>query len=125
MVNKSTRTLSAGAWIAIAAFAVFLGTAFEAANQGPYTRWFNHRLVERATAARLLGKPEADVERVLGRASSERDANSVLQSNVAAVTAGRGVSHVFRYFPYPWVTASAFSVQCEDGVVVAVRELED
>ncbi len=125
MVNQSKRTLSAGAWIAIAAFAVFLGTAFEAANQGPYTRWFNHRLVERATAARLVGRAQADVERLLGRASSERDATSVLQSNVTPVTAGRSVTHVYKYFPYPWVTASAFSVQCEDGVVVAVRELED
>ncbi len=99
-------------------FALFLGSSFEAANQGPYTRWFNHRMLSRAVAARLIGRPEADVERLLGGASTRRsDAPSALATSSAL--------HAYDYYPYPWAPVSKFEVQCRNGVVDQVVELAD
>ena len=50
-----------------------VGACVECTTEGPYTTAFNHRMNAKAEAAGLVGRPEADVEVVLGRSSSVWD----------------------------------------------------
>ncbi len=97
----------------------FFGSWLEAANAGPYTTWFNHRLRDRAAQANLVGRPQADVERVLGAASRERDVREAVPGAALPVT-----RHTYDYYPYPWAPESKFEVRCEQGVVAAFHEFE-
>lgn len=94
------------------AIAAFLVVALLApcVGCGPWITWYNESHRERAIAAGLVGRPEADVERVLGSASSIE---------------GRGLGRTFNYHPIPGWPFSKFQVHCMNGVVTGLEMFDD
>lgn len=116
-------------WLAIALTCCCLlpvGACVETASLGPYTRWFNQQMNGRATAAGLVGQPEAKVEVVLGRPSNDYTypASYILNGDGGRSPVGAAV-HTFDYYPYPLLSFSKFQVHCHDGVVTSLELFDD
>ena len=104
---------------------VVIGGCFEAGSEGPLTTAFNHRLRHRAEAAGLVGRPETDVQRVMGTASDDYDTSGYIIDSSGQATPIGGPSHTYDYYPYPWTPFSKFQVHCTAGVVTALEEFDD
>jgi hypothetical protein len=95
---------------------------------GPYTRWFNERLMARAQADGLIGKPATSVEPLLGPADEVQD-----YTNGYIISADGGVvdAHpprkirTFNYYPYPHISFSNFQVHCTEGIVTGLEMFDD
>ncbi|MGV3620584.1 MAG: hypothetical protein ACO1OB_07190 [Archangium sp.] len=94
----------------LAAFIVWSVLAIDVKNAGPWTRSFNYRLEATAKAAGLIGRPESDVEVVLGSAS------------YVYVHAG---GRTFNYWPLPGLPSKQFQVHCREGVVTGLELFDD
>ena len=112
------------------AFSCFLpaGACVDGSLEGPYTTWFNRRMMARATAAGLVGLPEANVEAVLGAASYEY---TFAAPYMASPDGGSPVvvvgqpGRTFDYYPYPFLPFSKFQVHCHLGVVTGLEMFDD
>ena len=100
-----------------------LGACLENMNQGPYTTWFNHRLMAKATLAALVGQPESEVERVLGSASEihtyEHETRTAIDGRVEVIDPA---ARTFNYYPLPF---SKFQVHCHNRVVTGLEMFDD
>ncbi|MFT3842135.1 MAG: hypothetical protein QM723_34410 [Myxococcaceae bacterium] len=109
----------------LSAFAIVIGSCVESANLGPYTTWYNHRLRARAEQVGLVGKPEVEVEKLMGWANSDYDLGTykLLPNGDTERTSITG--HTYDYYPYPWIPFSKFQVHCHNGVVSSLEEFDD
>ena len=100
----------------------------EVRSLGPYTRWFNERMMARATAGGLIGKPETSVEPLLGRANDVQDYSSgyIISAHGGVVDApGAKKIRTFNYYPYPQIPLSKFQVHCTEGIVTNLEMFDD
>jgi hypothetical protein len=81
--------------------------AMDSLGHGPYSTWYNRRCQQLADAAKLVGRPEADVIKVLGPPLYTY------------------LDTTYNYAPVSWLPTAKFQVHCEDGVVVAVEQFDD
>jgi len=81
--------------------------AMDAASHGPYSTWFNWRCQKLADEAGLVGRPEADVMKVLGPPSYTY------------------LNRTYNYAPVGWFPTAKFQVHCENGVVIGVEQFDD
>ena len=114
------------AGVIVVGFVSCVGPYVEAAALGPYTTWFNQRMKARAERAGLVGRPESEVEEVLGRASSSYrfPAARVVSSEGSVRVVGRP-GWTFDYYPYPFLPVAKFQVHCHDGVVTGLEMFDD
>jgi hypothetical protein len=81
--------------------------AMDAAGHGPYSTWFNRRCQRLTDEAKLVGRPEADVVKVLGP------------------PAYTYLDRTYNYVPVRWFPTARFQVHCENGVVIGVEQFDD
>ena len=86
---------------------------FDALGHGPYTVSYNRECQRLADQAQLVGRPEADVVKVLGHPTEIWDHESD----------GKPV-RTYNYFPAP-ISAGIFQVHCSGGVVKSLEQLDD
>ena len=91
----------------LGAILIFVVPAMDALGHGPYSSWYNRRCQRIADEARLVGKPEADVVKVLGPPTF-----TYLQ-------------RTYNYAPIPWFPTAKFQVHCQDGVVIGTEQFDD
>lgn len=112
--------------LVIVAGVVPMGACLENINLGPYTTWFNQRLMAKATSAGLVGRRESEVESVLGSASEihayEHGTRTAADGGVEAIDP---VARTFNYYPLPFMPFSKFQVHCHDGVVTGLEMFDD
>jgi hypothetical protein len=89
---------------------------FEAVGRGPYTTWHNERCEQLSVRAKLIGKPESDVFKVLGHPSSVWKYEDV---------PGEPTTTTYNYAPYPWVASGMFQVHCREGIVQNIEKYDD
>ena len=97
---------------------------YDAATHGPYARAFNQRCQRLADRAGLVGSPESDVVKVLGKPTS------VWRYWSATDLAGRPVAGAdfiatYNYAPCPFAPCGMFQVHCRSGIVEATEQLDD
>jgi hypothetical protein len=85
----------------------------DAWTRGPYSTWFNNRCQRLADQAKLVGRPEGDVVKVLGPP--------------AYFYPGDDDNHrTYNYVvPFSMPRTSKFQVHCHDGVVTGVEQFDD
>lgn len=76
----------------------------DAGSHGPYACWYNAHMQRLSDEAGLVGRPEADIVRVLGKPS---------------YTYG---SSTYNYCPCPFSPYGKFQVHCEGGTVIGVEQ---
>ena len=81
--------------------------ALDAASHGPYSTWFNKRCQRLADKAGLVGRPEADVTKIMGPPTYTY------------------LNTTYNYAPIWWLPTAKFQVHCEDGVVISVEQFDD
>ena len=110
----------------LVAGALPVGACLENASQGPYTTWFNHHLMDKATSAALVGRPESEVESVLGSASEihtyEHNTRTAADGGVEFTDP---MARTFNYYPLPFWPFSKFQVHCHNGVVTGLEMFDD
>lgn len=98
--------------------------SWESAHLGPYTSWYNNRLLAKAERAHLVGSSVDRVQEVLGPADNImrfRDA-----SDVDGGPAGQArFVTTYEYYPYPWLPFSKFQVHTTEGVVRSLERFDD
>ena len=97
---------------------------WECASLGPYTSWFNNRLLSEAESAQLVGASQELVEKVLGKADNVRQFWEVLGPDKLPAPGAKFVT-TFEYFPYPFLPFSKFQVHCVDGSVRTLERFDD
>ena len=101
--------------ILVMVLGVFMGTLFpffDAFCHGPYATWFNRDCQRRANEAGLIGRPEKDVELVLGAPLFHYP--------------GDDDSHrTYNYVPWPLFPTAKFQVHCHNGIVTGVEQFDD
>ena len=113
----------------VAVVAVIMGVlvqflkAVDAAIHGPYATAFNQSCQQLADRAGLVGSPESDVVKVLGKPTSVWRYSSVrdLTDRPAA-----GAYLITTYnFPCSFLPCGIFQVHCIGGVVRSTEQLDD
>lgn len=106
-VDRSVREVIARYLVMAVALFVLIAAVlfFDALCRGPYTQWYNHRLLE--AAKELIGQPQGRVEQVLGPAHYQYESLSG--------------SYTYGYCPLWWIHLNTFEVHCFEGRV-ATRE---
>ncbi len=106
--------------IAVAVVAFLFGVVrpaflvFDALSHGPFTVAYNRDCQRLADEARLIGKPESEVIKVLGEPTS-----------VWEYDHPDGWTKTFNYAPVSFVSSGKFQVHCRDGVVKILEQLDD
>ena len=88
----------------------------DAVGHGPYTTWYNERCAHLSAQAKLIGRSESEVAKVLGHASSVWNYENI---------PGEPLTTTYNYAPFPWVTSGMFQVHCREGVVQNVEKYDD
>lgn len=101
-----------------------LAASWESAELGPYTSWFNNRLLAKAEQAQLVGSPADRVVKVLGPPDNVMRFWEVLDAD------GRPAAHAkfvttYEHYPYPWLPFSKFQVHTTEGVVRSLERFDD
>jgi hypothetical protein len=108
----------------IMSVSVSLLKAADAANHGPYTYAYNQRCQELADRAGLVGSPESDVVKVLGRPTSLwRHWSQWYQNGRPAP--GAYINTTYNYAPCSFLPCGVFQVHCVGGVVKSTEQLDD
>jgi hypothetical protein len=84
----------------------------DAIGHGPYSTWYNARCHRLATEAGLVGKPEKEVEKVLGKA------------DFVWVYDRPDRSRTYNYAPSVF-SGGKFQVHCKNGIVDNLEQLDD
>lgn len=97
---------------------------WESARLGPYTSWFNNRMLAKAERAHLVGSSVDRVQDVLG------PADNIMRFRDASDVDGRSAGHArfvttYEYYPYPWLPFSKFQVHTTEGVVRSLERFDD
>jgi hypothetical protein len=103
---------------------LILAASWESAEVGPYTSWFNNRLLAKAEQAHLVGSSADRVVKVLGQPDNIMRFWEVLDAD------GRPAIHAqfvttYEYYPYPWLPFSKFQVHTTGGVVRTLERFDD
>lgn len=101
-----------------------IGAAVETARRGPYTRWYNQQLRQRALDARLPGSPETRVGDVLGSPDNIMEFWEVLDAS-GHPAKGAHFVRTYEYYPYPFLPFSKFQVHCTEGIVRTLEMYDD
>ena len=99
--------------------------ALDALNHGPYATAFNRRCELLVVQARIVGRPEAEVAKVLGAPSEVWRYWSPENSETGQPAPGARRVTTYNYAPSPYVPAGLFQVHCYDGVVDHTELLDD
>jgi hypothetical protein len=99
-----------------------VGTFLEAGIPGPYTAWYIRHRQALIPRTGLIGRSDAEVERVLGRPTRIDDvpAPSIVHAD-GRVTLLRRPYRRFTYAPYSWLPFNHLVVFSEDGIVTSFR----
>ena len=103
---------------------VSLLKAVDAANHGPYTISFNQHCQELADRAGLVGGPESNVRKVLGKPTSvwrywnRWYPDGHLPARAYLIT-------IYNYAPCSFLPCGVFQVHCVGGVVESTEQLDD
>jgi hypothetical protein len=92
---------------------------------GPYVRWYNQRMNQIAMSHHLVGRPESDVEVVLGVASTIYRSWSITRMNTGLPTPDAEFITTFNYAPFPELPMKKFQVHCEGGKVRTLEMFDD
>jgi hypothetical protein len=84
----------------------------DAITHGPYVCWYNQRCKKLADDAKLVGRPEKDVVKILGPPTFFYPGDNDAQ-------------RTYNYAPIPMFPTAKFQVHCHDGVVTAVEQFDD
>jgi hypothetical protein len=86
---------------------------FDNRSRGPYVTWFNGECQRLADNAKLIGRPERDIQSVLGAPSYVWDYDDPTGARKTYNNAPAGI-------PF-----SKFQVHCRGGIVVSVEQFDD
>ena len=103
---------------------IVFASGWEAAERGPYTRWFNHRLKAQAEQAHLVGVPADRVAAVLGSPDNVMEFWEVIRADGTPAPGAKFVT-TYEYYPYPWLPFSKFQVHTIEGVVRGLEMFDD
>lgn len=92
---------------------------------GPYTRYFNHSMYNRAMEARLVGDNEERVEQVLGKASYSYSGNTSTYIDSGMATSHSRFVTTYNFCPLRIMPMAKFQVHCEDGKVISLEMFDD
>ena len=95
----------------------------ESASHGPYTRWFNRHMYERAQAAGLVGAPESAIVPALGEPSYVWHSWSLYRGNEPAP--GAEATTTYNYMSHLYAPYGKFQVHLRGGRVTGVEQLDD
>src|SRR4051812_4710832 len=84
---------------------------------GPYATWYNNRCQELADRAKLIGRPESDVVKVLGPPTAVWKYWSGVWTSTGRPIPGAYLTTTYNYAPCPISPSGLFQVHCRDGVV--------
>jgi hypothetical protein len=114
----------------VAVVAVIMGVlvpllnAIDAVNHGPYATAFNQRCQELADRTGLVGSPESDVIKLLGKPTSVWRYWSV-EDLTGRPAAGAYLITTYNYAPCSFVPCGIFQVHCIGGAVKSTEQLDD
>lgn len=103
---------------------VVFASGYEAAEHGPYTRWFNQRLQLKAENAQLVGSPAHRVTAVLGSPDSIMEFWQVVSADGRPAPGAEFVT-TYEYYPYAWLPFSKFQVHTTGGVVRSLEMFDE
>ena len=92
---------------------------------GPYVRWYNQRMYQIATSHGLVGRPDSDVETVLGPASVIYRYWNTTRMDTGLPTPDAEFITTFNYAPFPELPMKKFQVHCEGGKVRTLEMFDD
>ena len=121
VLSRPLRLLLLCAFVGAIAFGLMI---WECASLGPYTSWFNNRLLSRAESAHLVGASQDLVEKALGKPDNVMQFWEVLGPDKSSAPGAKFVT-TFEYFPYPFLPFSKFQVHCVDGLVRTLERFDD
>jgi hypothetical protein len=84
----------------------------DAFTHGPYVTWYNQRCRKLADDAKLVGRPEKDVVKILGPPTFFYPGDD-------------DTKRTYNYVPTPMFPTAKFQVHCHNGVVTAVEQFDD
>jgi hypothetical protein len=99
-------------------------SVFEAAQHGPYTRWFNDHLDAKARRADLIGRPVSRIRSVLGSPDNIMEFWEVIGADGRPAPGAEFVT-TYEYYPYPWLPFSKFQVHTTRGIVRGLEKFDD
>jgi hypothetical protein len=99
-------------------------SGWEAAEHGPYTRWFNHRLKVQSEQAHLVGRPADRVIATLGTPDNIMEFWEVIGADGRPAPGAEFVT-TYEYYPYPWLPFSKFQVHTTGGIVRGLEMFDD
>jgi hypothetical protein len=123
-VSKSRVWLRRSLAVALPMLVLYVPAGFvESASHGPYTRWFNGRMYQRAQAAHLVGADEAAVVAAIGEPSYVWRYWSVYRGNEPAP----GAEHIitYNYMSHVFAPYGKFQVHFRYGRVSGLEQLDD
>ncbi len=85
----------------------FVYPAMDVLGHGLYSTWYNRRCQRLADEANLVGRPEADVVKVLGQPTFTY------------------LDRTYNYAPVRWFPGAKFQVHCENGIVIGLEQFDD
>ena len=98
---------------------------FDAFTHGPYATAFNQRCQSLADRAGLVGSPENNVVKVLGKPTWVWKYWSSIDTTTGNPSAGAHFTVTYNYAPCPLAASGLFQVHCTKGVVKATEQLDD
>jgi hypothetical protein len=104
---------------------IVFGGGSDATLHGPYARWYNSRLLKMATNARLVGRSESEIERVLGKSTYVSRTWSKWRMATGMPAKGAKFITTFGYAPFPLLPSGVFQVHCCAGTVASLEVLDD
>jgi hypothetical protein len=109
----------------LALFGYWAYATLELTTTGPYTRWYNQSRYDLAVREQLVGRPETDVEKVLGPASDVWRRWTTTNMETGRPVAGSRFVTTFNYAPFPFLPVQKFQVHCEHGKVQSLEMFDD
>lgn len=104
---------------------VWIYTVYDVVTIGPYTRWYNQSRNDLALQTQLVGRPESDVEKILGPASDISRSWTTTDIDTGLPVAGSRFVTTFNFAPLFFFPVSKFQVHCEHGTVQSLEMFDD
>ncbi len=92
---------------------------------GPYTRYFNYSMYNKAMEAGLVGANEERVEQVLGKASYCYSGWTSTYIDSGKPTPHSRCITTYNFSPLMIMPMAKFQVHCEDGKVISLELFDD